>query len=299
MPLADGLLTGCRPPLAGPAANRGGGVRHCVPCDDRVLPRPRRRRGHAAAAFRRLVAGHDARGTLRLRDAARPREPRGAARARRPSPARVAVRAALELHALRRPSARRSAHDHDSRSEPRRAHVAAQRGGRCVHGRRARALAEPAIRAAPAATARQVARARRQGVGACRLVRADPPCRRRARDVRRRASLVPTVGRRSRAGHGQRGAPGPARARLRAARVMRAGDGRAALVDRHALRDDVEPAMARERLCAPAAPAGAIFREAPSRRRRLALPVDRCDSTHGHDGRPSRPSSTAECRWCC
>ena len=36
-----------------------------------------------------------------------------------------------------------------------------------------------------------------------------------ARDVRRRASLVPAVGRRSRARHGQRGAPDAARARLR------------------------------------------------------------------------------------
>ena len=258
-------------------------MRRRVPRDDRVVPRPRRRHRDAAAAVRRLDARRDARGIDGARRSTRARDARRARRARRPRAAAYAVRPPLEFHALRRVAPRHAARPHSARSGPRSAPRAARGGSRVGHRGRARALAEPAVRATRARSGHWASRPRRQHQGRCRSARADPPARRHARDVRARQPVADAVGRRPCARRRQQRSPDVARARLRRARAFRARDGGAARRRHHALRGNAQRAVAGQRFRAFVAPAVAVLREAAPRRHRLAFPLDRRDSADGDD----------------
>ena len=269
-------------------------MRPRLPGDDRGAPRPRERPADPAAALLGLAEGRDdgRPGARRRPAAAQP-----ARRARRdgaPAAARAAVRPALGPEPLRRPEGDPARPRGHPRSGARRAPPAAGRGVEAFHRRRARAHAGgrlPARRRAADGEPRPAARPRQRAEA---LAGADLRARARARGLHAAVAVLPAMGGRQRAGRRRPRPAGHARPRLRPAGADPGRRRRDPLLGGAAPVDHAQPAVAVERVRAPDAAAGGVVREAPHRRRDVALrrgPEDPADADHQlHRGRARRPA---------
>jgi len=252
------------------------------PGNGRELPRASHRPRRPAPPLHPVAQG----GHARLPDAggrapaARAAGP--AAGAGRAAEAQDALHPPLGPQPLRRPRQRGSARGDHPRSGLRREAHAPRRGLEALHRRRPRARAHgrlPARRRAPPGAA---ARPHGPRLRPRDLARAGAAPRPRAPGLRPPGPLLHAVGRRRRRGVGRSRPAHRARAGIPPARRRPGGRGGAALLGRPLPRHDAQPAVARQRLLAPAPPAGGVVRAAPPGRRGVALRGRDDDPAHDH-----------------